>query len=420
MWPNSLSDYKWPRGLESIWNLPRRWMLASIFHASHAAGRLVSYFKPTPPAVLAIRTDGIGDGLLGEPMLSGLIRRFPGCQLHLWAPEATCDLLRAAPYLHRRLSIPRGFKEGNLKLFRSRSLRAKFGYHLGRWKFQTVAYLAHSPEPLGNWLFVSARAQQKWYLPGDLVNQFAAQRQTASRAATSLFGRETIELGKHELTRNARIAAQWGERIDHRLPAIHLDDAASAAANEQIRAWRAASQWFEADSIVGLMPAASMPVKKYPPSCWAIALSELWRRHRIVGAIVGGPSDTLAIDEVSARLGKLPHLRLSQPLDILGMAALIGSLDGFLTVDTGLAHLALAQDVPTVVLCGGGDPGRFFPWPIPRKAVILNHSMPCEGCNNRCHLARSECITRIDPMEIVRATVRLIRPEVAKPLRIAG
>ena len=396
-------------------------MLSAVFHAGYAAGRIVSFFRRNPPAVLAIRTDGIGDALLAEPMLSSFIRRFPGCQFHLWAPESTCQLLRAAPYLHRRLTIPRGFKDGNLKLFRSRKWRATFGYQLGRWRFDTAAYLAHSPEPLGNWLLSSVRARQRWYVPGDTENQFAAQRQSTSRVATSLFGgTDAIGLGRHDLTRNARVAEQWGEQIEHRLPTIHLDEQAAKAAEEQCRVWRSSAEWFGADRIVGLMPAASLAINKYPPGAWAIALAELWRSHRIVSALLGGPDDWLAIDEISSRLGKLPHLRLAHPLGILEMAGLIGSLDAFLSVDTGLAHLAIAQNVPTVALIGGGHPGRFFPWPTPRRAVILNQPMPCERCRNRCHLARAECITEIDPMEIVRATTRLVWPEVAKPLRIAG
>jgi ADP-heptose:LPS heptosyltransferase len=78
-----------------------------------------------------------------------------------------------------------------------------------------------------------------------------------------------------------------------------------------------------------------------------------------------------------------------------------------LSVDTGLAHVAVAQRVPTVVLVGGGSPGRFFPWPNARDHVVLNNAMPCDGCNNKCHLPEAMCITKITSDEIVEAYMRL-------------
>jgi len=89
------------------------------------------------------------------------------------------------------------------------------------------------------------------------------------------------------------------------------------------------------------------------------------------------------------------------------MSAIIRRLDGMLSVDTGLAHIALAQRVPTVVLVGGGTPGRFFPWPDSRGHVALNNAMPCDGCNNKCHLPEALCITKISSDEIVEAYMQL-------------
>jgi ADP-heptose:LPS heptosyltransferase len=413
-WPKSVSDYKWPRGMLTARHAPARWMRAAVFHACYAAGRAVSFFRSNPPAILAIRTDGVADAVLAEPMLSSLSRRFPGCEFHLWAPEDVCQLLGAARYIQRRMIVPRGFKHGNLQLFRRASLRAALGYRLGRWPYQTVAYLSHSPEPLGNWLMSSARSRQRWYVPGDTANQYAAQRMAASRAATSLFVRtDRLDLGRHDLTRNARVAGQWGDGIEQRLPHIELSESAAWFAGEQIELWRGAMKWYGANTLIGLMPAPSSAAEKYPPGAWAIALAELWRSHRVLVALLSTPDNGEAAYEIATRLGSLPHVRLNRPINLLSLAAVIGSLDGFLTVDGGLAQVALAQDVPTVALVSPCNPSRFFPWPIPRRATILYQTPSAE---NR----PSEFATRIDPMEIVRATQELMFPAASMPLRIAG
>jgi ADP-heptose:LPS heptosyltransferase len=410
-WPKSVSDYKWPRGTAS-----RRWLAAGTFHLCHLAGRVVNLLRPNESAVLVIRTDGIGDAVLAEPMMASLGRRFADCSMHVWAPQATCELLRAAPYIHHRMTLPRGYKEGNLHLLQSPKLRAKLGYALGRFRFAAVIYLARSPEPLGNWLLVSARADQRWYSPGNTENQFAAQQAKTSAAATRLF----VAAGGHDLSRNARLAGQWSEWIETCAPAVHLDEKAARTAEAQNQTWRRMAGEWGASAVLGLMPAASMASKMYPNSAWVKAAAKLWHQHRIVTALLGGPADSATLYELSQQLGRLPHLRLFQALDLPAMAGLIGRLDGLLSVDTGLAHLALAQDVPTVTLVGGGQPGRFFPWALPRNSVTLNHRMPCEGCSCRCHLATPECLTRIEPGEIVAAVAMLLKPKIRLPMRAAG
>jgi ADP-heptose:LPS heptosyltransferase len=336
-------------------------LLAGLFHAAHLAGRVAKLFRKDRSAVLVIRTDGIGDAVLAEPLLRSVARHFADHQLHLWAPPGTCQLLRAAPYIHHRVEIPRGYKEGNLQVLSSASWRVRLGYRLGRRKFAAVVYLSQSPEPLGNWLFAGARAARRWYAPGNTENQFDAQREAAARVAS--FPMAVRGSHKHDLSRNAELARYWSDNIDQSMPTVHLDAQAYWAAAEQARTWRRVAAWLGADAIVGLMPATSMAVKKYPAGHWAQAAGDLWRRG-VICALLGGPADGLALEEVSGRLGSLPHLKMTHALDLPSMAALVGALDGLLSVDTGLAHIALAQDVPTVADVGGGHPADFSPGPL--------------------------------------------------------
>ncbi len=414
-WPNSLPDYKWPR--EAARKRVRRALGAILFYLSHLAGRFVSLLKTNKPTVLAIRTDGIGDAVLAEPMLRSLAQRFPDHEFHLWAPDATCELFRAAPYINRIQVIPRGYKQGNLLVFSSLAWRARLGFLLGRRGFVAAAYLSHSPEPLGNWLIASVRAVQRWYSPGDTENQFPAQRSAVEEIATwPLF---TTSTRPHDLTRNAELAANWGADIERFTPTIYANEHALSFATEQSQSWRRVAARLGAQTVVGLMPAASLSVKRYPAAAWAQTTSLLWQ-NGIICALLGGPEDSMQLEEVARQLGSLPHLRLPRPLTLPESAALIGALDGLLSVDTGLAHIALAQEVPSVTLVGGGHPGRFLPWPLGRNGIALNHRMPCEGCRNRCHLPAAECITRIQPAEIAGAMARLLGRPVPLPLRAVG
>jgi ADP-heptose:LPS heptosyltransferase len=94
---------------------------------------------------------------------------------------------------------------------------------------------------------------------------------------------------------------------------------------------------------------------------------------------------------------------LDKPLGLLATAALMRELNGILSVDTGLAHVALAQELPTVVLLAGGNPLRFFPWPDAKNHLALTIATPCAGCNNRCTQNEPFCLTMISPSDVVEA-----------------
>jgi ADP-heptose:LPS heptosyltransferase len=262
-----------------------------------------------------------------------------------------------------------------------------------------VAYLTQSPEPLGNWVLVSARTRERWYCSGNTENQFAEQQARTVNAADKVLS--PLAAG-HELARNAHLAGQWGDDIGGRLPAVFQ----AGGADEQWKTWMQAAGKLGASRIVGLVASGMEAMKEYPHRHWAKVAARLWDEERTVLALIGGPGDTENLDRLGSAIGG-PHLRLTAPMPIPSLATLIGRLDGFFSVDTGLAHIALTQDVPSVILCGGGHPKRFLPWPAARRAAVLNHSMPCEGCMNRCILPTAECVTRIAPERIVEAWMSL-------------
>ena len=404
-WPRSHPDYQWPRSFLMPIRLPVRLLFAAIFHVGWVIGRIVRRCSSNMAQFCVIRTDGIGDAILFEPALRSLTERFKGQRIHLWATAATCELFASYPGIFRRAAIPRGAKAGNIGYFHSFRWRATLGYLLGRWKFDVAIYPAQSPEPLGNWLFQSIDAREKWLSSGDTENQFGWQRDRTAASATRVLVPRP-EAG-HELIRNAHLASQWDGDIRSVLPQIEISPTATQAAADQVRQWWRDASKVAATQLIGVMPVSAMAVKGYPVASWCKVISDLWRDRRAMCVLLGGPSDGRALDELSKSLHDVPHARLPRGTGLLTVAAILPRLDGLLSVDTGLAHLAIAQDVPTVVLRTGGHPGRFFPWPMPTRSAVLNVPMPCEGCRCRCVLDEAQCVTRIRPGEIIAAYLRL-------------
>lgn len=406
----SLPSYRWPEPWLRRRYAPVRAIGAAVFHAARMLGMAASLLGPRRPAVAVIRTDGVGDAILFEPALRDLPRVFDGAEVHLWAPPGVIDLLRAHPAVARFVAVPRGFKPGNLALFWSLPWRAKMGYRLGRHAYDLAIYPPADPEPLGNWLLASIRAQQKWVADGSTLNQFDWQRDAAQSAASSVLPVERTP-GMHELERNARLASLWESSIERLRPEIPASKRAATYASVHLGKARHAVRRARAAGLIGVIPAGASELNRYPALRWAEVIRQLWEGHRLLCGFLGGPGDEEVIQPIAARLGNLPHHRFPADADISVAAAVVGRLDGVISVDTGLAHAAAAFDVPAAVLVTGGMPWRFFPWPASAaRTVAVNQLTPCAGCNYRCtQPAGAICVSEVEPRQVVDALLAAMK-----------
>ena len=411
-WPSSIPDYRWPERLLRPGLAPLRWFLAAAFHVAHVLGRISAAVHRSRGDVLVIRTDGIGDAVLFEPALRSLCSRFPDAPIHLWATAPVVQLFRHHPAVRHFRVIPRGAKPGNLQYFSSLRWRWTMGWRLGRFRFELCVYPALSPEPMGNWLLRSVRARQKWYAPGDTENQFESQRLRTAAFATRLL--HPPAAGGHELSGNAHLAEQWQGTVAPR-PAIEIDRATGLEAAGIARQWRKFAAENGSSNLIGIMAGSATSVNAYPVHSWARIISDIWRTRRACCVLLGSEADGPRVDEISRIIADVPHCRLAPGTALLTTAALLSRLDGLISMDTGLAHVATALDLPTVVLANGGHPGRFFPWPIATRTITLTHRMPCQGCLCRCVLAEAECVTRIEPGQVLAAFASLVpaKPPIA-------
>lgn len=399
-WPKARPDYVWPASCRKPAARLRAIAGDVAFHVAHAAGRVAAKLRPTPPSVCVIRTDGMGDAVLAEPAIRGLAQRFPGHDVHLWAPEATRTLFRAHPDLAKRRAVPRGYKAGNVSVLTSPRLRARLGYRLGRHRFDVAVYPAQSAEPLGHWLLASCRAAERWTHAGDLTNQHPCQRAKAQAAATRVL-RPIHAADADEVARNAAVARCWGADVAEERPTVPLDllavrDAADVWAD--LDAWRTG---FGASKLIALVIGGTAAVNRYPADKWADVLRAVRDEHDAAFAILADDDNRAEAEAVHAAAHGVPVRVVGPSRDPLALAALLGRFPLLLSVDTGPAHIAMAVGVPTIVLRGGGYGERFLP--VWGEATVLTRPMPCAGCANRCTRASAECLTTIEPSEVIAA-----------------
>jgi len=413
----SFPPYQWPARWLSRAVAPWRALAAGVFYGARAAGATVSLFRASRRAVAVLRTDGAGDAILTEPLIRSLARHFDGTDVHLWAPDGAVALFESHAKIARCIAVPRGFKEGNRRIFWSLSWRARLGYQLGRHRYDLAIYPPVDPEPLGAWLFAQIRAAEKWHNAGTTLNQFDWQRNWTRQFATRTIAPRPT--GGHELLHNAHFAEQWGATPDNTAntantdrPQLPLSQRALTYAGVHIGAARHAVRRSRAAGLIGIVAAGSATINQWPIDKWVATARRLWEQHTLLPALIGGPADEAFLQQLSRRLHDIPHHIFPTDCDIAVAAAVVSRLDGLITIDTGLAHAAAAFDLPSVVLVTGGMPGRFWPWPLATRSIALTKPVPCAGCNYRCTQEAAHCITDLSPEWVVDALMRAMKSSV--------
>jgi ADP-heptose:LPS heptosyltransferase len=108
--------------------------------------------------------------------------------------------------------------------------------------------------------------------------------------------------------------------------------------------------------VVAHVGAGKLP-NVWPAEHFAAVLQTLRVEHGARVVLTEGPSDAAAVGAVAARLENVARWRhpLGETMGLLACAQLV------LSNDTGLAHVAAAVGVPTVVIYGPTDPQRWQP-----------------------------------------------------------
>ena len=157
--------------------------------------------------------------------------------------------------------------------------------------------------------------------------------------------------------------------------------------------------------IVGLHPGARPPARRWPAASFAAVGDRLAEAGaRIV--LTGGPGEEDTVADVAARMAH-PALNLAGRTTLGDLAAVIASLDLFVSNDTGPAHIAEAVGTPSVTIFGPADPYRWGPLDQAQHRIV-REPVPCSPCPHwECPIDH-RCLRRIPPERVVTACDALL------------
>jgi heptosyltransferase-1 len=337
------------------------------------------------PCILILRLSALGDVAMASPLIDALRRRYPRAYIGWLAQPEVAPVLKAHPGLDALITWPRQrlaslartgrlwTLQRELRQFVRELRRHRFDWALdpqGLMKSGLLAYLSGAGRRVG----VGSEEGSRW-----LMTERLALDEDRSRISSEY----------------RQLAAYLG------LP-IEGDFAMHVAVDPEDRDWaaRALTESGLDGGFVALLPFTTRPQKHWFEDRWAELARQLHQAGQAT-LILGGPGDHDAACRIQAAAG-CPTLHQWAGQTSIGQAiALLARARGAVGVDTGLTHIALAHQVPTVCLFGSTVPYRDAG---PHPAAILYRALPCSPCQrNPICGGVFHCMRQILPAEVMRA-----------------
>ena len=161
---------------------------------------------------------------------------------------------------------------------------------------------------------------------------------------------------------------------------------------------------------VAIHPGATIDCKQWPNERFAELSGLLHEEFDFGTLLVGGKSDTDAADSILSSLEpEMSTLSLTGHLSLPQVAATLRRSVLFVGGDSGLAHLAVAVGVPTVVIFGPSDPGK---WGLETSSnAVVSVDLPCQPCcifgySKPCHSV--PCMMQISVEQVLQGVRKIL------------
>ena len=290
-----------------------------------------NFADPKTPRILLVKTSSLGDVLHNLPVVSDIVRHYPGAHIDWVVEESFAALPRLHPAV--RNIIPVAVRRWRRKLVKSDTWRemAAFRRSLAAQHYD----LAIDTQGLLKSALLMRNAQTLRYG----YDKHSAREPLAASLYQRTF---SVATGQHAVERNRQLVAQaLGYTLDRSADYGILPPSIARPG------------WLANDAYAVLLHATSRDDKLWDEASW-IALGHELHEKNIRSVLPWGNDAERAR---SQRLAAAIPAAIAPPrLNLNEAAALLGGAQVVVGVDTGLSHLAVALGVPTVGVYTATDP----------------------------------------------------------------
>jgi heptosyltransferase-1 len=345
--------------------------------------------------ILVIRPSAMGDIVMASPLIGALRRTFPAAHVAWLVEPHLADLLRSHPALDEVIPWP----------------KAGWGDLLRRRRFLTLCREISQ--------FRKALLRKGFDLTIDAQGLLRSRVLASMSGAGERVGFDSKEPGRWFMTRivskgpeSTRIASEYlhlarvlGLDTEPFLPEL------AVSAEDHSRADRELTKRGIPGDYAAFCPFTTRPQKHWPEGHWAALSNRIEDDAGLAVIMLGGPADGAAarrIERLSG--GRIANLAgatsLGVAMGLMKRAALV------VGVDTGLTHMGVAFNRPTVAVFGSTCPYTVAPG---AKLVVLYDPRHCSPCRRHPTCAGEHpCMKEIGAERVAEAARRLIRDKTAE------
>ncbi|HTY38565.1 MAG TPA: glycosyltransferase family 9 protein, partial [Bacteroidota bacterium] len=327
----------------------------------------------TTKHIVVLRTDSIGDNLLGSSMFPAIKREHPGALITVVCQASAAPLYEHSPFVDDVIPFDRS-KAINLEVYREGLLE-----RIRSLGADVLLNTVYSRESLTDLLALKSGVNCTVAFDGDNSNIADELR----RKHNTLYSRiiETKRGWNSELERYAEFLAGIGIREEKLQPEYHLADGDSSA-DDVFR-----EHGLNPETTIALFAGAQYGMRLY--SGYGKALNEICRENGFSVLALGTEADK-EITDSNLKDIKVKTVNLCGKTALGQTAAILKRVRLAVGAETGLAHISCAVGTPHVIVLGGGHFGRFMPYsPLTTIACL---PLDCYGCNWVCKHERAVCV----------------------------
>ncbi len=338
-------------------------------------------------SILIVRLSAIGDIVFASPLIHALRRRYPHARLCWLAQPESRALLECHPELDEVIVWPRGEWSG---LWQQR-----------RWGDLWRAVRAFRSQ-LRGYRFDLALDVQGLMKSGFLTWLSGARERIGlgSREGSHRLMSRVIEKGgePRRIGSEYRYLAQQLE-----LPVDDFEMRVGLCEADREHAQALIDEHGLGSGFVAICPFTTRAQKHWFDDAWRSLIERVRRQWDLPVVMLGGPGDRMAARAIGEDRSGL--VDLTGETSLRQAAALIARAELVVGVDTGLTHMGIAMQRPTLCLFGSTRP---YLETGHDNARVIYHALECSPCKRKptCH-GRFDCMRGISADEVMAEAQRL-------------
>lgn len=333
--------------------------------------------------VLLIRLRSIGDTVLATPSLAALKRFVPNARVDILVENWVAPVLEGHPNADNVITLERSGLPARARL--ARQIRAE------RYD---VVYNLHG----GTTATLFTRATGARHRVGYANYQYAQLHNHQAPSPLLLWGQQKT----HSVEQQLALLGWTGVPVTDR-PPTKLAITATAASEVDDRLEAAG---LNGKKIALIHPAAAFATKQWAADRFARVV-EFLADSGFATVAIAGPSEKEVLDSLIANCSaKIVTLDLTLP----EVTALAARSQLFVGNDSGIAHIASAVGIRSVVIFGSSNIAHWRPWNQSASEVVFEE-MECQPCHGYfCEkFEQPECILRVPVSRVTAAIERVMQ-----------